>query len=323
MESGEITDCQLKSSPVSTRDHNVTMIRPGIPSFWSPAVDLDVSDHWIQISFHRLTQIGRIKFHAIPDQGVMLTSWIETSRNGIDWSPVVSGKKRGQATSQGSRSSFNSDVHHKTPTSTASKSATTMTTATGSKVGSASSTTATAGARVPAGSLFDLVYQEDGTFEHNFNNSLQAQFLRIHGTAFSRSGFRVGVSLYRDERNQGAHVKQGKEGEDDGRRLIGLKMELYGCYMEPSLTVKGKESACLDDDDTRNEGGSGGGVRGGRDSAVREYSVNSKSNIILLCEVQYDYRWGNGNLITSILNGEKEAIPLLTRQTVTDSFFPR
>lgn len=89
MESGEISDCQLSSSPATSARHTISSARPGVPSFWSPAVDLDVADHWIQVNFNRVTHLQRITFHTIRDQGSLIQAWMEVSRNGNDWTPVV------------------------------------------------------------------------------------------------------------------------------------------------------------------------------------------------------------------------------------------
>jgi hypothetical protein len=48
-----------------------------------------VADHWIQVNFHGVTHLQRITFHAIRDQGTITQAWMEVSRNGIDWTPVV------------------------------------------------------------------------------------------------------------------------------------------------------------------------------------------------------------------------------------------
>jgi hypothetical protein len=193
------------------------------------------------------------------------------------------------------------------------------------------------------GSLFDLVYDEDGSFEQGFGSDadagLRVQFLRIHVIAFSRTGSVVGLqnTISSDEEEDAAGQAEGKPvikknkqnndrnpdsmggqeendlgegGEDVRRKLIGLKFELFGCYMEPLMSndeTSASSSECMTQTDgtsaasntmsDQNKQGTGGrgqkanSVRGGRDSAVREYSVNSKANIILLCEITGNFRY--------------------------------
>ena len=290
LQSGEIADCQLKSSPVATADHNVSRIRPGVPSFWSPAVDLDVDDHWIQFSFHRLTRIQSISFFAIRDQGVMLRAWIEISKNGIDWSPVavVKNKNAGSEAKAGHQ-----DSNFSRAKSTISVSATRE-----------SPMTSAPSLAVPAGKkqqehtsqavMFDLVYQRDGSFEQKLDG-INAHFLRIHGISFSGSGSAVGL----DTKSYSKTNTSKNQEEEEGRRLIGLKMELHGCYIDPlsSSRRQQQQNGTCDNADAADamfsklQEKKGRDKRRRRDSAMREYSVNPKSNIILLCEIRSDYRW--------------------------------
>lgn len=187
-----------------------------------------------------------------------------------------------------------------------------------------------AAGRVRPGSVFDLVYDEDGSFSQGFGPvtpGLKVQFLRIHGIAFTTSGSVFGLQNPISEEHGSTEKKrkrtkvnnknkketgsQENDTDDQDGKLIGLKFELFGCYMEP-LMINDDSGGCVRQNEvtfnsqtleqevvnkSADKQGLGGGqtssVRGGRDSAVREYSVNSGSNIVLLCEVTSDFRYAH------------------------------
>lgn len=280
MESGAIGDCDLSSSVTVDQDHGVAGLRPGSPSFWSPFLHLD-QDHWIQVHLPRVSRVTRISFLAIKSRGTVTRALVQSSSNGIDWLPVMP-LKRTFVTTETDRREHDVPLagtldHRKDPRKRTSK--------------------------LRAGELaasFEVDYkqQENKKGIFDLEVDVKADFLRIQVIAFSLLPSPVGLQLQRQQASREAQLEHENnmaaasaaadhEAESD-RPFVGLKIELYGCYLEarkePATATKalGSQEQCSSVTRTQKAVGNRIGMR--QTLVGREYSVNLKTNVLLVCE---------------------------------------
>jgi len=247
------------------------MARTSSPSFWSPAMDVDI-DHWIQIDFLRMTRVRKIVLQSVLDTARITEVAIQSAFDGNNWVDVVtasaetagrmSGRINGRKAAGGGESNSN---------------------------------------------ILKIKYSEDGI--SLLKTDLKTRHLRITAKNYE---FVQQKSMKKNKQQSGStpsssstktpEKKANPDLFDVGRELIGLKLELFGCYLEADRSTDESSpmfssGKCSFDVSSQANGSSSSSspfpvswFLNSASSPAKHLSVNSHLNLIFVCEVSKDVR---------------------------------
>ena len=250
MDSAIITDCQISATTFFNSSTVPWNARPTSENFWSPIIDLDI-EHALEINFMRRTKVTSIQLISVLDyERISACSVYAYANDDTEWTLL---KK------------FDSIDYDK------------------------------------RGRSKGLIIMGDADSEiGRSENAVGAKFVSrikivIHNvTNFKDGGSRDGDAKHGDAKHGDAKhgdAKHGdaKHGDAKGlpitdakklpRGLVAVKLELFGCYLEPSKTLTQK-AASFDVGVPRADC-----VLSNESNPGREFSMNAKQNMALICDV--------------------------------------
>lgn len=187
------------ASSAVNESYSANCVRTSSPSFWSPPLDIDI-DHFIQVDFLRMTKVTKIALLSVPNQARVTEALIETSFDRVNWKDISA-----------------SLSEEKTPSD---------------RLNGRQKMEGEGGVN-PSNTL-NVKYSEDGVFL--FRTDVKTRHIRITAKNYEliqeKKQHKSNKSSSSTASTSSSFKINPPDSSDVGRELIGLKLELFGCYLE-------------------------------------------------------------------------------------------
>ena len=255
------------ASSAVNESYSGSCVRTSSPSFWSPPLDIDI-DHFIQVDFLRMTKVTKIALLSVPNQARVTEALIESSFDGINWKEI---------------SSSSSDK-----------------TVSSDRLNGRQKMEGEGGVN-PSNTL-NVKYSENGIFL--FKTDVKTRHIRITAKNYELiQEKKQHKSNKSSSSTTSTSSKINPPGSSDvERELIGLKLELFGCYLEKDRSrddnrkedLPGRCSSIREGNSFSSLASSSSPFFSWSSNSVlfpaKHLSVNSHLNLIFVCEVSQDVR---------------------------------